>query len=103
MTDLITSCFNDAVRAAPNGAATQLVVPANPKRLYLQVWSLAGNSVCGLLLPDPAVLALIVNAKMPSGSSWKFADCPTLTSGEWYGKGTDADGWVWVEEVYNGE
>jgi hypothetical protein len=103
MNGLITSCYNDAHRVTPDGSAAQLVVPANNKRLFLAVYSLAGAATCGLLLPDADVLVTVVAGKMPSGTTWKFHDAPTLTSGEWYGHGTDADGWVWYEECYNGD
>lgn len=103
MTALITSCYNDAKRVTPDGSTVQLVVPANAKRLMLTVYSLAGGATCGLLLPDADVVATIPNGKMPSGTTHKFHDAPTLTSGEWYGRGNDADGWVFVEECYNGD
>lgn len=81
----------------PNGSAVQLVIEANPRRCYFEVWSGQGLATVGMLIPQstPPVGYNFGAAPVPLVQKWK--DAPALAATDWYGAGTDASGWLVIE------
>lgn len=86
----------------PNGQPAQRVVTADPRRVMLRVYSRAGTVTVGALYPTVAGVTNSTAISMPAPIECKLRDCPDWTTGEWYGRGTDVDGWVVLESIFVG-
>lgn len=81
----------------PNGQPVQRVVVADPRRCYFEVYSSIGGTTVGQLLPvsNPPGGFTFAAVGAPIVQKWK--DAPALCTGDWYGAGTDAAGWLLIE------
>ena len=102
MLALVTGTDKRVTRVQPAASAAQLVVQADPRRLFLMVLPNSGTTI-PVLCTDTDVLAAWSSASMPAPLTMKFHDAPQLTTAAWYRRGTDAvGGWIVLEELYQG-
>lgn len=83
-------------------AAGQLILKADPRRLYLEWWGQGMNNSMGAIVPGPYPAAMSGAANMTAPQVWKFKDCPSVVTGEWYSAGAPFNGWVCIQVLFVG-
>lgn len=84
-------------------SAWQLILKANPKRVYVQfINPNAGAANIGI---GPGGIQSLPTVLYSLGgiTEFKFKDAPAMVTGEWYGNSSLANTIYMIEQLYNGD
>lgn len=87
-----------------NPVSAQIVqlLPLNPKRYYLEIRGETTGSPWHVALPGPILPPNAYNAQTTTPQIYKFADCPSLVTGEFYIFDDGFDQIITIEVIYVG-
>lgn len=78
------------------------VLKANPRRWFVRFESPTGGSSMDYVCPGPVPPFNGQPNSIPSPQEWKFLDCPSLVTGEWYAVGLAGFNLLITEVLYMG-
>lgn len=84
-------------------AGVQLLVEANPGRVFLQIWIPAADPAVPTVFPGPADFGTFVGGPYSLFGEWKWKDAPSVVTGEFYCDTALVASYVLVECVKKGE
>ena len=87
-------------RVVFGAAGTQLLLPANARRLYLSVERITAAGVFHMLLPGPVPAGIVPVQNSSFRIEWKWRDGPSIVAGEWYALISGACTFVTTECLY---